>query len=611
MRSFRSQNRVTRDLGVAARSLRGATGFRRFAVTFSVLCAALFAAGNAYAGYISLAWDPSPDPVAGYTVYWGTSSGNYTASVNTTQTSHTVQGLTNGVRYYFVVRAYSSSGVQSAPSNEVNGIPSNGAPSITSPGPRTIKAGPFTLTVIASDPDADVLTYSATGLPSGLGIGASTGTISGTVAAGTYDITVTASDGALQASTTFTLTVTPNTAPTLQTPTSQTNDTDDIVSLQLSGADADGDQLTFSATGLPTGLTVAAATGAITGTPTTVGVYTVTATVSDGSLSVSVTFTWTIAALPPPVPISRWMFDEGTGVLAADAHGSRQGTLTNGATWTTGRSGRAVALDGVNDYVALPAFDVTGSAVTLAAWVRATSVATTDQRFVSKTTGTTNYWTLGTNGTAFRFRLRTGSSTTTLDGGTLPLTTWSHVVATYDGAMMRLFVNGVQVGSVAKSGALATSASVPVSIGRNPTGTAGANYFNGAIDDLRIFTRALTPAEVTALYIEPVIPPLSFTDDPLVPGVHTMRLLHITELRTRITALRLARGLGTVGWTTLVAGSTVIRASHITELRTALAAVYVAAGRVQPVYTDATLSVGMPIKAAHISELRAAVRALE
>jgi hypothetical protein len=612
MRPFRCHDRVTRDHAVAARSAsRSAAGFRRFAVTLSVLCGVLLAAGDAFAGRISLAWDPSPDPVSGYTVYWGTSSGVYTAQVNTTQTSHTIEGLTNGVRYYIVVRAFSSGG-QSAPSNEVNGIPSNAAPSITNPGPRTIKTGPFTLTVTASDPDGDVLTYSATGLPSGLSINPSSGTISGTVAAGTYNITVTANDGALQASTTFTLTVTPNTAPTLQTPANQSHDTDDVVSLQLAGADADGDVLTFSATGLPPGLTVAAATGAITGTPTTVGVYTVTATVSDGALPVSVTFTWTIVPLAPAVPISRWMFDEGTGVSAADAHGSRTGTLTNGAGWTTGRSGQAVLLDGVNDYVALPTFDVTGSALTLAAWVRAGSVATTDQRFISKTTGTTNYWTLGTNGSAFRFRLRTGTSTTTLDGGTLPLTTWSHVVATYDGTTMRLFVNGVQqVGTAAKSGALATSATAPVSIGRNPTGTAGANYFNGAIDDVRMFARALTAAEVTALYNEPVVPPLSFTDDPLVPGVHAMRLVHITELRARIGTLRLGRGLGAAAWTPLIAGSTVIRASHITELRAALAAVYAAAGRVSPAYTDGTLTPGMPIKAAHLSELRAAVRALE
>ena len=90
-----------------------------------------------------------------------------------------------------------------------------------------------------------------------------------------------------------------------------------------------------------------------------------------------------------------------------------------------------------------------------------------------------------------------------------------------------------------------------------------------------------------------------------------MRLVHITELRTRIDSLRLLRGLAPASWTPLVAGVTVIRASHITEMRAALAAVYAAAGRGAPAYTDGGLVPGMAIKAAHISELRAAVRTLE
>jgi hypothetical protein len=278
--------------------------------------------------------------------------------------------------------------------------------------------------------------------------------------------------------------------------------------------------------------------------------------------------------------------------------------------WTAGRWGGAVTLDGVDDYVALPIFSVSGSAMTIAGWVRNSSFSTTDQRFISKTTGTTNYWTLGTNASALRFRLRTGTSTTTLDGGTLQLNVWYHAVATYDGATMRLYLNGVQVGSTAKTGSIATSTSVPVSIGRNPSGT-GSNYVNGAVDDMRIFTRALAAAEVTALYTAPVTPPLAFTDDPLIPGVHTMRLVHVTELRTRIDALRVVRGLGAMAWTPLVAGATVIRASHITELRPAVSAIYVAMGRSAPVFTDELLKAGVPIRAVHIMELRAAIRGVE
>jgi hypothetical protein len=105
----------------------------------------------------------------------------------------------------------------------------------------------------------------------------------------------------------------------------------------------------------------------------------------------------------------------------------------------------------------------------------------------------------------------------------------------------------------------------------------------------------------------------SFSDHPLTAGVHVMRTVHITELRSRIDALRTGRGLPAASWTgTLSSGMTVIRAAHLAELRTALNAVYLAVGQTPPTYIDSVLTAGWTaIKAAHITELRAAVVALE
>lgn len=667
----------------------------------------LLAPISAESGTITLAWDASstPELVSGYVVYYGTSSGNYTQTVDAgTALSVVVSNLTDGVQYFFVVRARNSVGTLSGPSNEVSGLPTPGpnqAPTITNPGNRTVKEGPFTLSISASDPDGNPLTFSATGLPGGLTINQSTGVISGTASPGTSTITVTVSDGTAQASAQFQLTVTANAAPTLSVVPEQTNDNDDSVSLQLSASDANGDPLTFSATGLPSGLTLNTSTGLITGTPSSLGAHSVTVSVSDGALSASRSFTWTITEAPQTPPLSHWRFDTATGTTAPDSTGTRTGTLTNGATWTTGRSGNAVALDGVNDYVALPTFDVTGSRLTIAAWLRNGSFPSgVSQRFVSKASGTaasSTYWMLAqtTSGGAARlqFRLRTGSSTTTLTAtsGTLPVNTWYHAVATYDGATMRLYLNGVEVGATAKTGTLATSTSVPVSIGRSPE---GSNYMTGAIDDVRLYDRALTTSQIAALLNEPVnrspvvtnpgnrtVPqgsfsltvsatdadgdPLTysatglpagtsinpstgaitgtvlpgsssitvtasdgqaqgsatftltvtaaFTDDPLVPGTHSMRAVHITELRTRINALRVARGLPAVTWEdpVIVAGVTQVKLAHITAMRNALNGVYSAMSRPAPAYTDPTLTAGMPIKAAHINQLRAAVIAVE
>jgi hypothetical protein len=102
-----------------------------------------------------------------------------------------------------------------------------------------------------------------------------------------------------------------------------------------------------------------------------------------------------------------------------------------------------------------------------------------------------------------------------------------------------------------------------------------------------------------------------FTDDPLTPGVTTVKAQHITELRARINARRTHFGLSAYQWVdpTVAAQTTEIRAQHILDLRTALNQAYDAARRTSPNYTD--LTVGGPIRAVHITELRNGVIALE
>jgi len=92
-----------------------------------------------------------------------------------------------------------------------------------------------------------------------------------------------------------------NQPPTLFSPGNQTSAAGTAVSLNLQGSDPEGAPVTFSATGLPPGLTLTTSTGAIGGTPTTAGTYTVTVTASDGTLTASVTFTWTIQSAVPGV----------------------------------------------------------------------------------------------------------------------------------------------------------------------------------------------------------------------------------------------------------------------------------------------------------------------
>ncbi len=91
-----------------------------------------------------------------------------------------------------------------------------------------------------------------------------------------------------------------NEPPSLANPGNRTSIINQYTSLQLNGSDPDGKPVSYTVTGLPPGLIPTLSTGFIDGTPTTLGSYTVTATVSDGVLSRSVQFTWTIATTPPP-----------------------------------------------------------------------------------------------------------------------------------------------------------------------------------------------------------------------------------------------------------------------------------------------------------------------
>jgi hypothetical protein len=189
-------------------------------------------------------------------------------------------------------------------------IVENGVPVVaTSIGERSATQGAaFSLDVSSYfiDPDDDELTFSATGLPASLGISAA-GVISGTptnadALSSPYTVTVTASDGELATSDSFTLTVANvNDAPyVISTIGNQGATQGSEFSLDVSQhfGDPDGDELTFSATGLPATFGITSV-GVISGTPTNADAlnspYTVIVTATDGTLTAEDSFTLTIA----------------------------------------------------------------------------------------------------------------------------------------------------------------------------------------------------------------------------------------------------------------------------------------------------------------------------
>ncbi|MEM7126668.1 MAG: putative Ig domain-containing protein [Chloroflexota bacterium] len=190
--------------------------------------------------------------------------------------------------------------------------PGNNPPVLTNPGDQTHHVGESTsLPLSAIDADGHVLTFGATGLPTGLAIDSATGIIAGTpTTEGTSSVTITVDDGnGGTDNATFAWTINPappiNNPPVVTSPGDQTHQVGSGVGLTISASDPDGDSVTFSATGLPAGLVIDGASGLISGTPTTPGVYAVTITASDGTDSASIELTWTIDGpiVGPAIPI--------------------------------------------------------------------------------------------------------------------------------------------------------------------------------------------------------------------------------------------------------------------------------------------------------------------
>jgi len=185
-----------------------------------------------------------------------------------------------------------------------------------------------------------------------------------------------------------------------------------------------------------------------------------------------------------------------------------------------GKTGSALQFDGDNDFVEAGTINVNDAGITLAAWIKVDDFGTHDARIISKSTGTAeqdHYWMLSTiknrGGNKIRFRLKTNSHTKTLIGTeNIPVGKWVHAMAIYDGNSMQLYLDGKLDGNVAKTGPIATDPTVGVRIGDNSVITPpsdhraanpspGKRNLDGAIDDVRIYNRALSSSEIQNLLL--------------------------------------------------------------------------------------------------------------
>jgi hypothetical protein len=217
-----------------------------------------------------------------------------------------------------------------------------------------------------------------------------------------------------------------------------------------------------------------------------------------------------------PGLIGWWRFDENSGTTAQDSSGNfNHGTLVGGADWTNGRLGSALRVDGQNGMVTIvppggsPLFDSIAFEITYAAWIKpdsnvaqrafATALGRTHEDFLFQ-----DFWLGLVNGAPGCI-----VHSPTWQGAVSPVQAstndWTHVACVYDDTGVRLYVNGVSVAARSMSDTIGPISTRYLIGAAEAIGVVGGtqvvvdHYFPGAIDDVRVYDRNLSGAEISAL----------------------------------------------------------------------------------------------------------------
>ena len=202
--------------------------------------------------------------------------------------------------------------------------------------------------------------------------------------------------------------------------------------------------------------------------------------------------------------VAAYGFNEGTGTTVADASGNGNvGTISNAAWAASGKYGGALSFNGTNARVNIPnsASLQLSSGMTLEAWVNPSTTTGVWRDVIYK--GDDNYYLEATSGNGGKPAVggTFGGGNANAYGSTpLGANAWSYVAVTYDGATIRLYVNGTMVGSQAKTGAI-TSSTNQLQIGGDAL---YGQYFSGLIDEIRIYNTALSATAIQADMTTPV-----------------------------------------------------------------------------------------------------------
>lgn len=197
--------------------------------------------------------------------------------------------------------------------------------------------------------------------------------------------------------------------------------------------------------------------------------------------------------------VSRWPFVQGSGSTALDVVGGNDGTIT-GASWTTGILGNALSFDGGTQFVEVASdSSLDSESFSTSFWFNSEQL---------RIQGILGKWLLPNSVNSWRVFMSDTNGVIDFDAqgeignvatGNTVVGAWYHYVATYDavGDDIVVYLDGSQVNTGSTGGVgMKNNVSGSLKIG----GRTGDNYFNGSIDDVRVFNRSLTPGQVASLY---------------------------------------------------------------------------------------------------------------
>jgi hypothetical protein len=322
--------------------------------------------------------------------------------------------------------------------------------------------------------------------------------------AGSYEVTFRATQDELEEFETIIITVNNiNGNPVLESIGDKSVIVNTALTFTVNASDPDGDSVSYTADNLPDGAAFTNKTFTWTPDYDQGGIYEVTFIASDGQGQDSQTILITVIDFTPNTDglVGYWKFDELSGTTAADSSGlGNSATLVNSPTWTTGKVDGALSFNGENTYVNCGTDSSLNMAnsLTICAWIYPESFGQGGWgRIVDRGNGSSGYsFYLDSANNVIKY-VAYGNNTISSLGQVISVNNWQHVAVVYDDSSgtVTFYVNGQQAGTTGYTVSPLGPSDNPAVIGIR--GYDLSRAFDGLIDDVRIYNRALRPDEIS------------------------------------------------------------------------------------------------------------------